>query len=99
MGCWNYRVQRRHDGTEPYYIIVEAHYKNRGDKSPNQWTEEPAAPQSETFEGLVKEMAQFMTALTKPCIDEKGADCEPATIAADMLQNWLNEVADTEGSA
>lgn len=99
MAKWNYRVFRcaEMDGT-PYYEIRETYYADDG--AVNGWTTEGSAPMGDTFDGLIKDMAWFMTALAKPILsDEDGSECEPARLLADDLQNMLDNTRDAAGSA
>lgn len=101
---WNHRIQRRVEvgptgETHVSYGIVEAHYDKRGDKTPVSWTEDYMAPTGETLPELIKDFAWFMAALRHPVIDHNGAECEPAALLADEIQQWANAVTEAKGNA
>ena len=101
-GYWNYRIMRMVEihptmGESITYGIVEAHYENRGDAKPHSWSEEYCHPMGETLGELTKDFAWFLTALTKPVLDENGNECAPAVMLADDLQKWLDARAEAKG--
>lgn len=64
--------ERKSEPTELRYEIHEVFYKDDGKKS---WTDEPAAPGSETLDGLRWVLTSMLKALDKPVLDyETGAE-------------------------
>lgn len=101
---WNHRIQRRvyvdkAGNTTVQYGIVEAFYKERGDKLPHSWTEDFMAPSGETVAELTKEIAYMLAALRLPILNHNGGEVEPATLTADEIQLWVDELADVKGEA
>jgi hypothetical protein len=100
MAKWNYRVFRCVEKVDDsvYYEIRETYYDESN--KVNGWTSDGSAPMGDTFDGLIRDMAWFMTALAKPILsDEDGSECEPARLLADDLQHMLDNTRDAAGSA